>query len=311
MTADPAGLTVEAGGGSRGGAGVAPDDIDDDPAVQAHIAWLRLRGLSDRTWELRRTALRRLIAHAARPLLDLGPAELDAWQHHLTGLAPQSRRAYVVQIAGFYRWATDEALVAVDPSLVLVRPKVGRGLPRPIGEHELAAATTAAAEPVRCWLTLAAYAGLRAGELARLDRGNVLDRARHPALLVHGKGSKERWVPLNRTSLAALRAHGLPRRGPVFRDEHGDPFGPRQVSQRCNRHLHRLGIEDTIHQCRHRFATETLAAGADLRVVQELLGHASPATTAIYTQVAPARAIEAVAALDGLVVGQPTLRLVD
>jgi site-specific recombinase XerD len=284
--------------------------VDYDPAVQAHFTWLRLRGLSARTPELRRTALRSVARHADRALLTLTAADLDGWQRSLT-VARQSRRAYVVQVAGFYRWAAAEGLIPADPALVLVRPKIPRGLPRPIGEQELAAAIAAAAEPVRCWLLLAAYSGLRAGELARLERADVLDRARQPAMLVRGKGGKERWVALNRTSLAALRAHGLPRHGPVFRDEHRAPFGPRQVSQRCNRHLHAVGVEDTIHQCRHRFATELLAAGVDVRVVQELLGHESLATTAVYTRVAPGRTVEAVTALDQLVVGQPVLRAVD
>lgn len=189
---------------------------------------------------------------------------------------------------------------------------IPRGLPRPIGEQDLAMAIAAAVEPVRCWLTLAAYQGLRAGELAWLDRADVLDRVREPALRVRGKGGgTERLLPLGRTGLAALRAYGLPRSGPVFRDPAGRSFSPRQVSQRCNRHLHAVGVQETLHQCRHRFAIEALAAvgTGNVRVVQELLGHASPATTAIYTWVAPVRAVEAVTALDQL--GQPTLRLVD
>lgn len=269
-----------------------------DPVVAEHVRWMQLRGLSPETVKLRCCALRLLARHAAgADLLQLAAGDLDGWQRSLV-VAAESRRAYVVQVCGFYRWAAGEQLLDRDPSVVLVRPKIRRGVPRPIAEADLQAAVAGAGQPVRCWLELAAYQGLRACELARLERGDVLDGER--LLIVRGKGDKERMLPLGDVGLAALRGHGLPRAGLVFRRADGRGCTPVYVSNRANAWLRRAGVDATLHQCRHRFASAALDAVGDLRVVQELLGHASPATTAIYTRVCLPRAAEAVSAVDRL-----------
>jgi integrase/recombinase XerC len=270
-----------------------------DPVVDAHIAWMRLRRLSPETVRLRRTVLKLLAGHAGRPPLALTIADLDLWQRSLR-VSPASRRAYVVQTCGFYSWATGPGgLREDDPSTVLIRPQVPRGRPRPICEADLADAIAAAPQPVRCWLELAAYQGLRACECAWMERPDILEDDR--LLIVRGKGSKERIIPLGATGLAALREHGLPRSGRVFRLPDGRDVQPVYVSKRCNDHLHELGIEATLHQCRHRFATRLLEEpDTSLREVQEALGHASPATTAIYTLVSRSRLAAAVEGLDRL-----------
>lgn len=164
-------------------------------------------------------------------------------------------------------------------------PKRPRYLPRPINDTDLALAMVTADPRTRVILALAGFAGLRAVEIARLKRDDVLDRNDPPMLLVHGKGDKPRTVPLSELLLAELRAYGLPNRGPVIRRLDGlhTHVSPSLVSHTANRHLHGIGIPDTLHSLRHRTGTVLYRKTRDIRLVQDVLGHASPASTAIYT----------------------------
>jgi integrase/recombinase XerC len=182
-------------------------------------------------------------------------------------------------------------------SRVLVVPRVPRGLPRPVSERDLERALAAAGLLLRVWIELAAYGGLRAGEIARLERADVLDEVDSPTLLLRGKGGKSRAVPLADSTLADLHALGMPSRGRIFHRADGRPATGRSVGGTVNRHLHALGIPCTIHQLRHRFATCFYRTTRDLRVLQELMGHQSPATTAVYTLVDPSAAAPAVNAI--------------
>lgn len=267
--------------------------------VATHVRWMRLRGLSEATVEHRQRVLRLLIKHAQRPLLDLDPADLDAWQSTLGLLSLETQRSYKVQVRGFYQWAVEDAhLLDHNPADVLVLPKVPRGLPRPISERDLERALREAPPLIRLCLELAAYEGLRAKEIAALERSDVLDTADPPALVLHGKGGKVRVIPLSPHPLHSLIEYGMPRRGRII-TINGRPIPPKRVSKLVNDYLHRIGIPETLHQLRHRFGTQALRAnGGDIRQVQELMGHASPATTAIYTLIDPSAAAPTVAAID-------------
>lgn len=243
--------------------------------------------------------LRLLVQHAGRPLLTLTEADLDSWQGTLGLLAAESQRSYKVQVRGYYAWACDEAhLIETNPAKVLIIPRVPRGLPRPISEHDLEIALREAPPMLRVWFELAAYDGLRAKEIAALTRADVLDTAEPPSLILHGKGGKWRLVPMAPTVLRSLIEFGMPARGPIF-TINGLPIPPRRVSKLSNDFLHRIGMPVTLHQLRHRFGSQCLRAnGGNLREVQELMGHASPATTAIYTLIDPSAAAPTVAAID-------------
>ena len=116
-------------------------------------------------------------------------------------------------------------------------------------------------------------------------------------LHVVGKGRHERLVPMHPAVVEALALVRVPRSGPVFRRPHGGPWNPHQVSRRVSVFMSDVGIEATAHQLRHWFGSRTYAACRDLRVVQELLGHQSPTTTAVYTAFSHAEAAAAVEAL--------------
>ena len=271
-----------------------------DP-VERHLRYLQQHG-SEGSVYARRRALARMVPLVGKPLLEATGQDLLAWQARLN-LSPGAMATYVAHARGFYSWAIEmELITPPGPAACLRCPKVPRLLPRPIGEDDLMTAIAAAPQPVRAMLVLAAWVGLRAKEIALLRRSCVLDRADPPMLLVAAdatKGHRERLVPLAPFVIAELHAAGLPRAGLVFRRRDGGP-GPNKpwtISATCNTYLHGVGIPETLHQLRHRFGTKTYQGSKDLRLVQELLGHARPSTTAGYAAYDQATAAAAVAAL--------------
>jgi integrase/recombinase XerC len=261
---------------------------------------MRLRGLSPATITQRRRSLNRLARSLGKPLLDVTEADLTAWQEGLVG-SPRYLANQLANCASFYAWACDTAeVIPTNPARRLVRPKVPKGIPRPMAEERLSMAIAGAPVDVRCWLVLGAYAGLRAGEMARLQRQDVLDTAEPPVLIVNGKGGKQRIVPASPRVLFELRAYGMPSRGYIFRrrDTRPGPPSPARVSQLVNGYLHDIGIEDTGHATRHRFGTRAYQRSRDIRMVQDLLGHSDPGTTAGYAAFAAEAAAAIVASLD-------------
>ena len=201
----------------------------------------------------------------------------------------------VSHLACFYRWALLEELIESDPTVRLERPKLRRGLPRPVASSDVRLALDQApSAKVRAMVALAAFAGLRCGEIAGLDRNDVLDRRRPPVIhVVHAKGGRERIVPAHPVVLEALRAMPMPRSGPVF-----GRVRSHNVTHVLRDHLHACGVSASAHQLRHWFATSVYESSSDLRLTQELLGHASPTTTAIYTALAAAKASVVVGGLE-------------
>jgi site-specific recombinase XerD len=116
------------------------------------------------------------------------------------------------------------------------------------------------------------------------------------------KGRNQRALPLHPEAWQALRAYGLPRSGLVFRNDIGRPLAAWMVTHRVSLHLHGLGIDASAHSLRHWFASTLYSNTLDLRVVQQMLGHANPATTAIYAAFDPGAAVADVTALKPAVV---------
>ena len=277
-----------------------------DPAlfpVEAHLAHLRLRGLSEGTVGVRRSVLgllaRFLEVEAGPALLSATADDLEDWQHGHAHLKASTRASYAAQTAVFYQWAADLGLIPDNPALRLVRPRQGRRVPRPFAPDDVTLAINCAPPRVRPWLVLAAYAGLRAAEIANLTRDQVRDTARPPVLVVRGKGDKERVVPMSALVLRELQAHGLPYQGHVFLRQDGQrgPNTPATISHLINRYLHSMGIPESCHQLRHYFGSSLYQASKDLRLVQECMGHSSPQTTAGYVSYSHAAAVEAVEAV--------------
>lgn len=283
--------------------------MSDDPAVRAHLRHLRLEGKSPVTVYHRERALARLAAWLAPcPLTQATAGQLYEWRASLD-VAGATIAGYVSHVQGFYAWAVDRNYLAVNPAAGLPVPPVPRRQPRPIAEADLALALDHAAGRVRTWLVLACMCGLRAKTIAMLRGEQLRLRDDPPHILVTAETSKgriEHRVPLHPFALTEIAAAGLPSSGLCFRTADGRPVRPWLVSKLCNRLLHELGIPDTLHSLRHRFATRAEAAEHDLRAVQEMLGHASIQTTSIYVAVTPRAAARSVAAIP--VPGRPRER---
>jgi integrase/recombinase XerC len=251
-------------------------------------------------------------------------ASAGRWERGLEALTPRDMRDFVIEaqrrydrrtlhnhISGlrtFFKFWRRRGRLAANPAAGVPLPKLEKRLPKFLTEEQmkllLAAPQSAMAKdgepPFTAWrdslaLELLYGGGLRVSELVALDYGAIDSSA--GVARVRGKGGKERLCPLGRTAMAVLarfREEFAPRAGPgdpVLVDPSGRRLTVRAVQVMLKRHLALAGLprEFTPHQLRHAYATHLLNAGADLRLVQELLGHAQLATTQIYTHVSVAR----------------------
>lgn len=272
------------------------------------VFWAKeVKGLSPNTVRVRMDFLHRLSTFVGVALRHVEPHHLLKFERlAIAGRAPESRRAYACHIRAFYRWAKQTGIVSHDPSEVLTLPSVPRHLPRPIEEDDLASALHSARPKMRAMIVLAAWAGLRCCEIATLDWSDVHREPDGSAFLhVQGKGQKERRVEIGQAVIAALQGYGMKRRGAMFIGQDGRQIDPKSVSRSINRFLATHDIAATAHQLRHRYGTVAFQLSRDLRLVQEMMGHASPQTTAGYTRPSQEAASKMVAALDALALPTP------
>ena len=162
-----------------------------------------------------------------------------------------------------------------NPVRNISKPRMHPRQPRPIPSDDLRKALAAADPEMKCWLLLAALAGLRCQEIAGLAAEDIYPDTMRLQIR-HGKGDKERWGVLHADVLEALRSLPMPTQGNLWNET------PASVSRKGNQFLHGLGITSTMHTLRHYYGTRVYQASKDLRLTQELMGHSSPQTTAGY-----------------------------
>jgi tyrosine recombinase XerC len=236
----------------------------------------------------------------------LGPLDVDrkSFRRYLARLreanmASASVRRKVTTIHTFYRFLVQEGRLDRDPLMGVTSPKRERRLPQILGKDQLTAIIEAADSVApgglrdRAILELIYAAGLRLAEVTALDVTAV--NLKEQLVRVRGKGDKERIVVIGRPAAEAL--HRYLREGrskmaqagetALFANRHGSRLSGRSVQQIVRKHALMAGLDQRVfpHLLRHSFATHMLDGGAELRVVQELLGHASANTTQIYTHV--------------------------
>jgi integrase/recombinase XerD len=218
-------------------------------------------------------------------------------------LAPASVARMLVAVRSLYRFLVREGDLGSDPTATIGTPRKPRSLPKAIPLEDVEALLERTADGLlgrrdRAILETLYGAGLRISELVGLDVDDA-DLEEGSVLVRSGKGSKGRRVPLGRAARRAVGAYLVQTRPELVRRRVGgtDPAlflnarGGRLSRQGCwkilKRYAREAGLEDRVspHTLRHSFATHMLDAGADIRVVQELLGHASLATTQVYTLV--------------------------
>jgi len=307
---------------------VAAADPAIEPALARFLRSLAARDTSVHTQRAYATAVGAYLGWLGARRLDWrAPSRADL-RAYLAILGDDHARSTVAQrlaaIRAFHRWATRNDLAAGDPWAAIARPRLPRRLPRVLEIEQVGRllavvdadlAAPPGAEPARAARRLAlalrdralvetAYAaGLRISELAAAELG-ALD-LRRGEIRVLGKGRKERIGLLGRPARIALAAYledarptllgrrptGETPAAEIFLNHAGRPLGVRGLRYRLDRLRRRAGLPIGVspHTLRHSFATHLLGGGADLRVVQELLGHASLATTQIYTHVSPGR----------------------
>jgi len=286
-----------------------------DPAAQAGRKFLLApfndflmleQGASPRTDEAYGRDLARFAAYAmargASGPPDVTARMLREYVYHLKDLelAPASIRRNISALRTYFKFLLGEGHVTHDPSERLESPKRWRTLPDvlSVAEVEKLLASPALDDPLvfrdRALLELAYGAGLRVSEWISIGVRDVMfDEG---LVRVFGKGSKERLVPIGRRAIGALASYVRelrPRlergegRGALFLNARGQPLTRMGAWKILRKYVDRAGIEKHVspHTLRHSFATHLLEGGADLRAVQEMLGHADISTTQIYTHV--------------------------
>lgn len=282
----------------------------DHPLIDQFLdaLWME-KGLSEHS----RSAYRSDLAHFNGWLqergLNLPDIARDVLLDHLAWRLEQkyvarSTARFLSAVRGFYRYLLRENLIATDPTLQVEMPQLGRPLPKSLSEADVEALLDApqVADAIglrdRAMLEVLYACGLRVTELISLTLEQV--NLRQGVLRVFGKGSKERLVPMGEEAIAWIERYMRQARGELLGGQPSDVLFPSSRGEqmtrqtfwhRIKRHAKVAGISKTLspHTLRHAFATHLLNHGADLRVVQMLLGHSDLSTTQIYTHIARAR----------------------
>ncbi len=288
--------------------------------IEEFLTWLRLeRGRASSTIEAYRRDLREWTAHLDtldRAVIDVGEDDIVDWIHALRSgaLAASTIKRRVVAVRSLHRYLAEEEIIAADPGADVTPPPVERGLPKALTEDQIECLLDAVGgdAPVarrdRAVLETLYGTGIRISELVGMS---LRDLDLHDGYLrVVGKGDKERVVPVLGQANDALahwleldgRGSMIPRQWrrrddeeAVFLNQRGGRLGRQGTWLLVKAHGAQAGLADVLtpHALRHSCATHLLDHGADIRAVQELLGHASIGTTQVYTSVSSERLVAA------------------
>jgi len=292
------------------------DPVESGPALDAsaedYLTWLSVeRGRATNTISAYRRDLVGYEEFLRSSGLEVADATRQAVERHMAamaraGIGAGSRARALTAIRGLYRFRSEEGLGDSDPTLDLPVPRVGQRLPKAISEEEVlklldsAGGTGPRDLRDRAMLELLYGTGMRVGELVGLSLGDIGSDS--GLIRVLGKGHKERLVPLGRFAAQSLehwldqggRPELVPRRWArkgdseaLFINARGGRLTRQGAWEVIALRARSVGLGDKVHPhvLRHSCATHMLARGADVRVVQELLGHASVSTTQVYTKV--------------------------
>ncbi|NRB40022.1 MAG: site-specific tyrosine recombinase XerD [Pseudomonadales bacterium] len=284
--------------------------IDEEAVIAVFLdgAWME-KGLAENSLSSYRLDLEKFqswLQPKAMVLLQVSKVEILEYLAFLQGdgISAKSVARLLSCLRGFYRYALRENWIDTDPTLHIAMPKLGRALPKSISEQDVELllmapdVDTAIGLRDKAMLELLYACGLRVTELVTMQTSDV--NLMQGVVRVMGKGSKERLVPMGEEAASWLQQYYRDARPVLLKERISDVVFPsnRAVAMtrqtfwhRVKHHAKHAGIKVDIspHTLRHAFATHLLNHGADLRVVQMLLGHSDLSTTQIYTHIASAR----------------------
>lgn len=246
------------------------------PAIEQYTTACRSGGAPDSTIRTRTDHLKRLARVFPRSPWTVTGAALTSW----TGAQDWSvayRRSFRQSLVNFYGWAVECGLIESSPAALLPTVKPAKPRPRPVPEIIYREALSRANDRSRMMLRLAAECGMRRGEVCQAHTRDVIEDLTGWSIIVHGKGGKQRIVPL--PDDLAVELYVFCQRGYFFPGRINGHLSDRYVGTIVARLL--PGTR-TMHKLRHKFATDAFAIDSNIVAVQELLGHDSPVTTRAY-----------------------------
>lgn len=282
------------------------DKKSEENIVRAYVRYLKLeRNYSPNTLEAYRHDLGHLLAYCHREEKDVLQMKLEDLQHfaagiHELGIGPTSQARILSGVRSFYRWLLLDGRIDADPTELLESPRLGEHLPEVLttAEVDQLEASIDLSKPEgqrnRAIIEVLFSCGLRVSELTHLRLSDLfLDEG---YIRVMGKGSKERLVPISNRAVHELQLWFYDRNlmtikageeDYVFLNRRGAHLTRTMILIMVKRQAEAAGIQKTIspHTLRHSFATALLEGGADLRVIQAMLGHEDIGTTEIYTHI--------------------------
>lgn len=282
------------------------DKKSEENIVRAYVRYLKLeRNYSPNTLEAYRHDLGHLLAYCHREEKDVLQMKLEDLQHfaagiHELGIGPTSQARILSGVRSFYRWLLLDGRIDADPTELLESPRLGEHLPEVLttAEVDQLEASIDRSKPEgqrnRAIIEVLFSCGLRVTELTHLRLSDLfLDEG---YIRVMGKGSKERLVPISNRAVHELQLWFYDRNlmtikageeDYVFLNRRGAHLTRTMILIMVKRQAEAAGIQKTIspHTLRHSFATALLEGGADLRVIQAMLGHEDIGTTEIYTHI--------------------------
>jgi integrase len=259
-----------------------------DTLIDGYDTYMSAIGRPKTTRDLRRYQIQYMAKSLNLDPRNVRETDLIHW-FAIADWAPETRRSYRSAVQGFFAWAVKQQHLSADPTVGIPQIKVPPAAPRPAAEITYHQALLRADRRTTLMLRLAAEAGLRRAEVAQVHTRDLRGDPGRRQLLVHGKGGKQRLVPITDELAATISAGpaghtiGGSAAGWLFPSDKGcGHVTPPTVGEVCSA---ALGPGTTMHQLRHRFASKAYRGTRNLRAVQELLGHANVAVTERYTAV--------------------------
>ena len=283
------------------------------PLRQKMIEDMQLNGLADRTQESYLLAVRQLARHYQKPPDRINEEELRQYFLYLKNEKHAARNTCTINLCGI-KFFFQHTLGREWKTFDFVRPLREKKLPVVLSRDEVRRILGCVhLQHYRVCLTTIYTCGLRLLEGVRLQVKDI-DSDRKQIHVHHGKGGKDRYIPLPEESLKMLRQHWLTHRNPLWLfpamrrpgqtpGQSSQPMEEGGIQRAFRAAVYESGVHKhaTVHTLRHSYATHLLEAGINLRIIQEYLGHASPTTTAIYTHLTSASEMQAVETINELV----------